>query len=148
MNDQELKNIANVLRDENKIGDLLKLLIGDAKDCHVFTEGVYGNVYIRPMFFPDVGSIIPGHGHNYHHTAMWWRGAVNCRYWGLDNQGLCATKIKEDQHKALSWMEIDKGIGHEYTALEAGTLGLCLFSHRDYKGNVVEKFMGNMHAYA
>lgn len=124
----------------------------------ITNEMVMGNIYIRPMTFHEVGSIVSGHAHNFDHMTLILSGAVNLRIWEidpatgrragsvLDSEGIeirVGEPIREKQYAAPAAVLIKSNLAHEFTALEPNTSALCIFAHRDYEGNVVQDWNGN-----
>lgn len=142
MNEElDLVALANRLQDEKKVSDFLKILAGDALSVGVITLGCYGSIYIRPMKFDPQHRIVNGHGHNYAHTTMWFQGSIASKCF------LDPSNPVEQIHRALSFQNIPAKVIHEFIALTPHAMGACVFPHRDYKGNIVEQFTGNMFAY-
>lgn len=119
-------------------------LIASAPPAQTYPEGVYGNIYIRPMTFGEIGSQLGGHKHNFDHVTMLWRGAVQMRATLSDG-----TKI-DRVYRAVDgplFVTIKAEVEHEFTALVADSLAFCIYAHRDIDGEVVPSFNGWMEAY-
>lgn len=147
---------------EHSLHDILKT-VHDVKNItpispQITAEMVMGNIFIRPMRFPDVGSIVSGHAHNFDHMTLIFSGSVNLRVWEIDpstgrragsefdedgNEIKIGVPIREKQYTAPATVLIKANCAHEFTALEANTQALCIFAHRDFEGNVVEDWNGN-----
>ncbi len=122
---------------------LIQTMLSDAPPASKGPEGVWGNLYIRPMSFEKKGSTVDSHTHRFDHITMLSSGSVSVKW--KDTQ---TGKTGEGIWKAPTFFLIKKLFEHKFTALEDNTLAFCLFSHRDPStGDVVDKFNGYMPAY-
>jgi len=120
---------------------VLDTLVATARKPTVHT---YGNragsaLYFRTMHFPDAGSVIEGHTHNYPHETFLIRGAVHAKAWDASGK-LIVGRV----YAAPCCVLIRADVKHEFVALEADTLGVCVFGVRDYKGEFTSDWDGNM----
>jgi quercetin dioxygenase-like cupin family protein len=103
-------------------------------------EYVNGNVFIREMRFGKAGEIVHGHEHNFDHTTYVAHGALMVEK--LDaNDEVVATVIKRAAD-GFNWVLIKAGVRHRITALEDGSIGHCIYSHRNPQGEVVVEWDG------
>lgn len=130
--------------DLSRIG-LLEELFPDAPLAQTFPEGIYGNIYIRPMLFGEIGSKIGGHKHNFDHVTMLWRGTVIMRATLPDGKKIAKTYEAVD---GPLFITIKAEVEHEFTALVPNSLAFCIYAHRDIDGEVVPRFNGWMEAYS
>lgn len=141
----ELRALAARVREEGLVSEFLGLLIDSAPRAFSRTERCAGNVYRRPMDFAKAGDRIVGHRHKYDHVTYVIRGAVVARSWTEGPKGE-RTDAKEGTFRAPCAVTVLAGRHHEFVALEDGTLADCIFAHRDYTGEVVDAYMGNIGA--
>ena len=89
-----------------------------------------------------------GHEHNYDHTTIIIRGSVKVLYeYEHDGQTL---RGESGEFGPGETIHIRAKVKHTIKALEDNTVYLCVFSHRDFDGVVVESYeasMGNQSAY-
>jgi len=104
--------------------------------------GPFGNLWFRPMDFPAVGSVVPGHSHNYDHVTFLSRGSVSVRFTMPDGQR------GERVYNAPAVILIRKEVIHEFTALAPDTRADCIYALRDLaSGEVVDHWDGGLEAY-
>ncbi len=103
-----------------------------------------GNILIRPMLaLQDKGAVVDGHTHNFDHTTYCVRGSFLIEK--LDDEG---NVVKSMTVTAGNWVLIVAGVKHRLTSLEAGTIGHCIYSHRDPQTtDVVQEWNGWEKAY-
>ncbi|MEO7778506.1 MAG: hypothetical protein ABIY63_13320 [Fibrobacteria bacterium] len=153
MTTAELNKISAQLLAEGKLGDLLKSLYPKAAPVTIGREGPIGPFFRRPMFFPEVGSTMMGHAHNFDHMSVVLSGLVLVRYVdvGADNKPLKGVEFKEDvfggKKKAYE-IFIAAGKWHQFVALEPDTEIKCYFPHRSFDGEIIADYNGNLHAYS
>jgi hypothetical protein len=139
----QLRDIADTLRRENRVAEFLSLLLEGATPATSYREGPFGNVYLRPMDFGGAGSVIVGHKHNYDHVTFLTRGAVVCRFL-LPG----ATERQERIYRAPACVLVKKDVEHEFTALEPNTWAVCVYALRDSAtGEVAQAWDGSLHPY-
>src|SRR4051812_23791980 len=131
--DDLLRHLATTLKDNSRVADLLAIIDSDAAICETMTIGAYGSLFIRPMVFDKTHRVVEGHQHHYDHTTLIPTGTLNAQVWACNNLGKRTSKIHEEQKKAFSWMDIAAKNAHSFRAVTPKALGLCAFSHRDYK---------------
>ena len=95
-------------------------------------EWVSGNVFIRPIQLPEVGSKVAGHKHNFDHTTIVFKGAVHVSATTHDG------RVIERDFVAPSHFLVVKDTTHEITATEPGTEFWCVYAHRTPQGDVVQ----------
>ncbi len=107
-------------------------------------ELVLGNVFIRPMVFEKAGQVVEGHSHNFDHVTYCAKGSMKIEK--LDGDKVVATTVKRaaDQYNSVL---ILAGIHHRLTALEDGTIGHCIYAHRNAQGDVLQDYDGWSPAY-
>ena len=115
----------------------LDALLASAESTSVSQFGPYGNVFLRPMRFPEAGSLVVGHKHNYSHITIVMRGSVLARAWDTDEDGKDVA-VAERVFSAPAFMQIRADRWHEFIALENNTYAVCVFALRDRDGNVTE----------
>jgi hypothetical protein len=102
---------------------------------------VSGNIYIYVMEALAVkDGVVPPHSHNFDHTTYIVRGAA--RIEKLDKDGSVERSIVKRATDEQNWVLIRAGVLHRITSLEHGTVGHCIYSHRDARGEVVQEFTG------
>jgi hypothetical protein len=118
------------------IAEVLQACLADAQETSVEQFGPCGNLYIRPMLFPEAGSVVRGHTHNYDHLTIVFTGAVHLRT--RKAEGAPKRPTKEYDLKAPAWVRIPKNYWHEFTALVPGTRADCVYALRDSDGVVTD----------
>lgn len=103
-------------------------------------EFVSGNVFIRPMLFEKKGDVVNGHTHNFDHTTYVPRGGL--RFELLDAAGNVARSTDKWAAEGHNHVLIRAGACHRITALEDGSLGHCIYAHRNPQGDVVQDYDG------
>lgn len=112
---------------------------------------IRGCVAMRPYVLEKKCHVGVTHLHNYDHTTIVTDGGIMIEYWIKDKDG----KVIEHAEKGPIWhtdkipaIHVPKNIIHKIKALEDNTKYICTFSHRDFDGQVVEVYNGNMEAYS
>lgn len=124
------------------VADVIAALFPSAEAATSRRYGPYGNLWIRPINFPQAGSVLKGHKHNYDHVTWLSRGSVVVRYQSQD--GETGQRIFRAPYPIL----IKKDVVHEITALEPDTIADCIYALRDLAtGEVVDHWDGGMEAY-
>lgn len=103
-------------------------------------EYACGNVFIREMKFEKKGSIVDGHAHNFDHTTYCAKGALLVER--LDAKGKTEASQELRASDGLNWILIKAGVCHRITALEDGSLGHCIYAHRNPQAEVVQEYTG------
>lgn len=124
------------------------------------SEYVSGNVFVREMRFGKAGEIVNGHAHNFDHTTYVARGALRVDQLAAPIQvGTDATGAPTYEDGAIlktvvkratdgyNWVLIKAGVHHRITALEDGSIGHCIYSHRNPQAEVVVEYDGWAEAY-
>tara|TARA_S200002703_G_scaffold73209_3_gene63194 strand:+ start:586 stop:1110 length:525 start_codon:yes stop_codon:yes gene_type:complete len=152
---------------------LIRKIIGKEAIAVTGPEGNFGNVYIRPMVFPEQGHLVSGHSHNFDHVTFISRGSLlvriadvpdieDCAFCeaGQTPQGACTVcrgkgeirpkpvygpeQVLDGGHFLL----IKAQKYHEFTCLSDNALAFCVYSHRDPEtGEVVDRPNNWMAAY-
>lgn len=108
---------------------------------------VLGPIGVRPFTLGACESN-RGHEHNYDHTTIVIRGRLKVLYeYERDGETI---KGESGELGPGQWLVIKAKVRHTLVALEENTHYLCVFSHRDFDGVVVEDYeasMGNHRAY-
>ncbi len=103
-------------------------------------EFVSGNIFVREMRFERAGDVVDGHAHNFDHTTYVVRGTLRIEQLDADGQVTrSATKRAADGH---NWVLIRAGVVHRITALEDGSMGHCIYSHRNGQAEIVQAYDG------
>lgn len=125
--------------------DLIQDAIAAAAPVIMPTMGALGPLFRRPMRFPDIGSIVRGHKHNFDHVTVLFTGSVLVRF-HKDGEPVAERvfSVKDFGVEIL----IMADTWHEFIALEPNTFAVCYFPHRGADGGVVADYNGNLHAYA
>lgn len=90
-----------------------------------YTIGCAGNVYIRMMTFPEVGSVENSHKHVFDHIQILATGKVKITVNG-----------ESSEHTAPKMIYIKKDTVHSIVASEPNTTVMCVHGLRDgYGGN-------------
>lgn len=84
---------------------------------------IVDNVFVKMMHFLRAGDVHSGHSHNFDHITLLATGRVRMTH----NNG-------EQEFVAPHLIVTPKGITHQFTALEAGTLLCCIHAIRDGDG--------------
>jgi quercetin dioxygenase-like cupin family protein len=87
------------------------------------------NLYLRHLFFKEVGDTEQGHSHSFDHLSVLAAGRV--KVWA--DYGVT-------EYVAPATVLIPAGVEHKIEALEAGSVWLCLhvYRHKDNPEEVVE----------
>lgn len=103
-------------------------------------EFVSGNIFIREMRFAKAGDVVDGHAHAFGHTTYVVCGSV--RIESLNEDGTIKQSTIKRASDGHNWVLIKAGVTHRLTALEDGSMGHCIYSHRDAQGDVVQPYTG------
>ncbi len=120
-------------------------LIKTAAPVYMPPAGVIGPLFRRPMHFPEAGTIVPGHKHNYDHVSILFAGSVRVRF-HRDGEDVEERVFSVKDFAVEIFIRADTW--HEFVSLEPGTFIVCYFPHRGATGKVVADYNGNMHVYA
>jgi hypothetical protein len=138
------------LLSEFSIADIIAALVPDPIRAESRQYGPLGNVFFRPLIFNGVGSqnAYQGHAHHYDHVTYLSRGTVNLRAWEVEPRTgkQVNDKVIERQYVAPSAILIKRNWAHEFTALEADARADCIFAIRDFDGQVIQEWNGNVDA--
>lgn len=104
--------------------------------CLQTTEHVSGNVFIRPVL-GNVGTNVGGHTHNFDHTSIVIKGAICVLF--VDESGVT---IDSKVFIEGQWFLVKAKVRHFIECLENETMFLCVYSHRDAQGDVVQSYEG------
>jgi quercetin dioxygenase-like cupin family protein len=108
-------------------------------------EYISGNIFIREMRLERAGDEIVGHRHNFDHTTYVAAGAL--RIDQLDDDGAVLRSVEKRATDGHNWALIKAGVAHRITALMDGSIGHCIYAHRNPQGDVVEHYDGWPPAY-
>lgn len=87
------------------------------------------------------GEKVHGHKHNFDHVTYCAAGALAVR--SLNDDGSIKAEMRVEAGTLMnSHVLILAGVEHELEALVDGTIYHCQYAHRDWSGNVVEKYDG------
>lgn len=130
------------------LSEVLKELTISPAATVVRRYGPFGNLFLRPMDFPEVGSVVSGHTHKFDHVTWLSRGSVVCRAQECDP----VTKepigpAVERAYQAPAAILIARNFKHEFVALEPGTRADCIFALRDFDGKPSDHWNGDLSAY-
>lgn len=103
-------------------------------------EYASGNIFIREMRFETKGETVVGHEHNFDHTTYVVRGGL--RIERLSKDGEVERSVEKWAGHGFNWVLIKAGVRHRITALEDGTIGHCIYSHRTPQGEIVQEYDG------
>lgn len=104
-----------------------------------------GPVGIRGFHLEKLCETSEGHQHNYDHTTIVIRGRLKVTYrYEKDGQIVEGESAEFGQNEAFV---IKAKVFHTLKALEPDTLYSCIFSHRDFDGQIVQNYAGNQAAY-
>ena len=103
-------------------------------------EFASGNIYVREMRFDRSGDVVQGHAHNFDHTTYVARGALLIEALGPD--GKVAKSAVKRAGDGRNWVLIKAEVTHRITALENGSIGHCIYSHRNPQGEIVQDYDG------
>ena len=105
------------------------------------TEYVAGNIYVRQMFFDDKPDMtVDGHAHNFGHVTYIVKGSAEIQL--LDDGDNVIKSVIKRATDGFNWVFIEAGKRHRLIAKESGTVGHCLYSHRNPQGDVVVDYDG------
>ena len=97
-----------------------------------------GPVGIRSFTLEKACEANHGHEHNYDHTTIVIRGRLKVLYaYEKDGQTIEGESEEFGQGETI---HIRAKVRHTLIALEANTMYMCVFSHRDFNGVVVETY--------
>jgi quercetin dioxygenase-like cupin family protein len=99
-----------------------------------------GNIFFRKNVL-EKGQITGNHKHNFDHTTLVVFGAIHVKAKLLDGRVLEQDFYPGEHFLVLANAE------HEITSLENNTLFLCIYSHRNPQGEVVQQNIGWHKAY-
>jgi hypothetical protein len=97
------------------------------------------------MRFERAGDRRDGHAHNFDHATYFPVGAALVESLNDDDSVRASTEVHAA--RGLNWALIKAGVRHRITALEAGTIGHCIYAHRTPQGDVVQEHTGWAPAY-
>jgi hypothetical protein len=121
------------LMPKSEVIEVIKALFPDAQPATSRRSGPWGNVYLRPIFFPSAGSVLVGHKHNFDHITWLSKGSISLKFI-LPNG-----ETGERQYTAPAPILIKKDVIHEITALEDGVIADCIYALRDANtGEVID----------
>jgi glutaredoxin len=148
---------------------LLEALVGEAIPAQTGGEGNWGNLYIRPMEFPEAGYVVEGHAHKFDHVTFINQGSliycscdpvapVKCPYCEKDPACLACkgrgqvmpapSYSQEVTYDEGNFLLIKAGRCHKFVSLGKAR-AYCVYSHRDPEtGNVANNRNGWMPAYS
>ena len=115
-------------------------LVGAKATAVIGREFEQGTIFIRQMLLPEPNSYVRGHGHNFGHTTYIVKGSALVLR--MIDGVLCKRTVS-----AGEWLYVEAGVEHAIIALEGGTLGHCIYSHRNHEGEVVPSYEGWTPAY-
>lgn len=104
-----------------------------------------GNIYIRPHIISKAGEKVAGHKHNFDHVTFVNKGSV--RVTKTHPDGIVEVKEFFATSFLGSFFLVKAEVIHEIEALEDNTIFLCVYSHRDPQGSVVQEYDGWADAY-
>jgi len=85
-----------------------------------------------------------GHLHEYDHTTVVTHGRAKILYEYMQDGVRVSGESSEIGHGcAKSYIAIKAEVLHTVKALEDDTQYLCMYSHRDFDGTVVQEYNGN-----
>lgn len=105
-------------------------------------EIINGPVFARRFVLDHKCQENAGHKHNYDHSTLVMRGRILVV--AHDDAG------QELWRQEFGWGErcfIAAYLHHTIKALEENTVYDCVFSHRDFEGQVSQRYIGNQTAY-
>lgn len=106
---------------------------------------VIGPIGIREYTLGKKCEINEGHEHNYDHTTIVINGGIKVTYsYEQDGKTVEGESGEFYQGQAVC---IKAGVKHAVKALSDNTKYMCVFSHRDFDGVVVEDYNGNLEAH-
>lgn len=111
---------------------------------HVNAE-VAGPVYLRCFHLAEICHVSEGHQHHYDHLTLVVRGGIRVTYKYLKDGQIVegeTTDFGPGEH-----LTIKAEVFHTIKALAPDTVYVCIFSHRDFDGAVVQEYGGNTRAY-
>lgn len=104
------------------------------------TEYTCGNIFIREMIFNKAGDTVQGHTHNFDHTTYVAKGGL--RIESLNDDDSVRDSADHYATDGLAWFLIKAEVKHRITALEDGSIGHCIYSHRTPQGEIVQEWTG------
>ena len=106
---------------------------------------IVGPIGVRRFTLEKVCESHEGHSHNYDHTTIVIRGRVKVAYRYERDGQLIDGETRE--YAAGEYFVCLAKVHHTIKALEDDTAYVCIFSHRDFDGIVVQAYVGNAAAY-
>lgn len=109
---------------------------------------IVGPVGIRKMHLEKTCDHHVWHEHNYDHTSVILRGRATVHF-NYEENGKTVEGVSPEFGPGEA-IVIKAKTRHMIKSMEPNTHWICIFSHRDFNGVVVEKYensLGNDHAY-
>jgi quercetin dioxygenase-like cupin family protein len=107
---------------------------------------IIGPLGIRKFGIEKVCQSHSRHCHPYDHVTIIMRGRVKVAY-KYDENGK-SVEGESREFVAGEYIHIKAGVEHVIKAMEANTKYLCVFSHRDFEGQVVQEYNANDLSYS
>lgn len=128
------------------LSEVIQALKPEFTPATVERQGQFGNVWSRNITLPEVGSVHPGHCHNFDHRTYVVYGAIHVKAFRVDpaTQRPIVETVVERNFKAPAMVNIRKDMWHTMTALEPNTMVQCVYAMRDKDGDVVQEWDGRM----
>lgn len=104
-------------------------------------EYASGNIFIRENALAKAGDFVNGHAHNFDHTTIIVRGAVDVLA-VLPDASVFRAKFAAGQ-----FFLVKADVLHTITATADDTFFLCTYSHRTPQGEIVQQYTGWDRAY-
>jgi quercetin dioxygenase-like cupin family protein len=106
-----------------------------SKTC-LITEQVSGNIFLRPVH-GNKGTEVGNHTHNFDHTSFVITGSIHVAFGSPEDPGYREATYGPGEHFLVA-----ATVKHGITMLEDGTRFVCIYSHRDPQGEVVQEYPG------
>lgn len=101
---------------------------------------VAGPIAIRRFVLEHECQELQGHKHNYDHTTLVLRGSIRVSY-SYQHEG---KEVSGSHDYSIGESFVVKAeVEHTIKSLEPNSMYACIFSHRDFDGNVVQNYIGN-----
>lgn len=109
------------------------------------TAAIKGPIGYRQFHLEKICQANEGHKHNYDHNTIVIRGSLRVIYKDEVDGKIVETESRD--YYQGEHIHIAKGKLHTIKALEDDTIYQCIFSHRDWDGQIIQTYIGNRSAY-
>lgn len=94
----------------------------------IVDHGFFANIFWREHYFYNKGDKHAGHTHELDHATILIKGSIEVKIENEEPYSVSAPAV----------IEIEKEKLHEFTALESGTIYMCVFATNDYEETLMK----------